>query len=309
MREHDNAAGGPARLVEIADGVHAYVQPDGGWCLNNAGIITAPGAGAVVVDTAATERRALALRDTVDRLAEGTRRIVVNTHFHGDHVFGNAAFGPAATVIAHAGTRDEIIETGTQLTGLWPDVDWGEVSVVPPDVTHTDGLTVHLGERRIELLSMGPAHTRHDTVVWLPAERVLFTGDIVMPGCTPFVPMGTVAGSLAALDRMRALRPRVVVGGHGPVSGPAAFDETERYLRWVRKVAAEGAAAGLTPLETARRAARGGFGSLLDPERLVGNLRRAWLELDGGELARPMNVAEMFGELVEFHGGLPACHA
>ncbi|MET9677260.1 MBL fold metallo-hydrolase [Streptomyces sp. NPDC006482] len=301
-------ADGAPRLVEVADGVHAYLQPDGGWCLNNAGVIRTDD-GAIVVDTAATERRALRLRESVDRLAAGPRRTVVNTHFHGDHTFGNGVFGPDATVISHAHTRTDMAETGLALTGLWPDVEWGDVEVVLPDVTYTGGMTLHAGGRRVELLHPGPAHTRSDTVVWLPAERVLFTGDVVMPGCTPFVLMGTVRGSLEALERLRALDPVTVVGGHGPLAGPDALDATEEYLRWLGKVAAEGAASGLTALETARTCDLGAFAGLLDAERLVGNLHRARQELDDAELAAPLDVVGVFGEMVAYHGGLPACHA
>lgn len=267
------------RLAEVADGVHAYLQPDGGWCLNNAGVIRVDG-GAVVVDTAATERRALRLKESVDALAPGPRRTVVNTHFHGDHTFGNKVFGPGATVISHAHTRTDMAATGLALTGLWPDVEWGDVEVVLPDLTYSGSLTLHADGLRVELLHLGPAHTRSDTVVWLPEERVLFTGDIVMPGCTPFVLMGTVRGSLDTLERLRRLRPVTVVGGHGPLAGPEAFDATEEYLRWLQKVAAEGADRGLTPLETARTCDLGPFAGLLDSERLVGNLHRAWQERD-----------------------------
>ncbi|MFF8957352.1 MBL fold metallo-hydrolase [Streptomyces sp. NPDC014894] len=297
-----------SRLVEVADGVHAYLQPDGGWCLNNAGVIVA-GDSAVVVDTAATERRALRLRDAVDSVAAGPRRTVVNTHFHGDHTFGNGVFGPSATVVSHAGARAEMAEAGLGLARLWPDVEWGDVEVVLPDVAYEGSLTLHVEGRRVELLHFGPAHTRSDTVVWLPEERVLFTGDIVMPGCTPFVLMGTVAGSLATLERLRGLGARTVVGGHGPLAGPEAFDATEEYLRWLARTAAEGAERGLTPMETARSCDPGAFAGLLDPERLVGNLHRAWLELEPGQLARPLDVVAVFNEMVEFNGGLPACHA
>ncbi|BBC30316.1 hypothetical protein SGFS_016100 [Streptomyces graminofaciens] len=299
---------GAPRLEEVADGVHAYIQPDGGWCLNNAGVIRAGGS-VVVVDTAATERRALRLKEAVDSLAAGPVRTVVNTHFHGDHTFGNAVFGPAATVVSHAGTRTEMAETGLGLTDLWPEVEWGDVRVVLPDVTYSGAMTLHTGSRRVELLHFGPAHTRSDTVVWLPDERVLFTGDIVMPGCTPFVLMGTVEGSLATLERLRGLGAATVVGGHGPLAGPEAFDATEEYLRWLQRLAADGAKHGLTPLETARECDLGPYAGLLDPERLVGNLHRAWLELDENELACPLDVGGVFREMVEYHGGLPACHA
>ncbi|UGY92997.1 MBL fold metallo-hydrolase [Streptomyces gobiensis] len=297
------------RLTPVADNVYAWIQPDGGWCLNNSGVVVG-GDGAIVVDTAATVARAERLRAQVDAVAPGSARTLVNTHFHGDHTFGNAVFGPEAAIVAHAGTREEMAATGLALTGLWPDVEWGSVQLALPTVTYEERMTLHLGERRAELIHVGPAHTRNDTVVWLPEERVLFTGDVVLPGCTPFVLMGTVAGSLRALDELRALDPRTVIGGHGPVAGGEAFDATEAYLRWVQDLAAAGVARGLTALETARTADLGAYAALTDPERLVGNLHRARAELEDGELARPLDVAGIFQEMVEFNGGqLMTCRA
>jgi cyclase len=296
-------------LVPLAEGVFAYLQPDGGWCLNNAGVVLG-GDAVLLVDTAATQRRAEALRDAVATVATGGVDFVVTTHFHGDHHFGNRVFAPGALGIAHEGTRAEMAETGLALTGLWPDVAWGDVRLVLPQLTYTDTLTLRLGERTVELIHVGPAHTRNDTVVWLPEERVLFTGDVVLPGCTPFVLMGTVAGSLTALERLRALRPRIVVGGHGPVAGPAALDETEAYLRWLQEVAAEGVRAGNSPLETARRCDLGHFKGWRDPERLVGNLHRAFAELAGAAPAEPLDVPAVFAEIVAYNGGeLPVCRA
>ncbi|MFC7511688.1 hypothetical protein ACFQV4_19470 [Streptomyces thermocarboxydus] len=75
--------------------------------------------------------------------------------------------------------------------------------------------------------------------MWLPRERAV-RGDILMPGCTPFVLMGSIEGSLRTLDRLRDLAPRTVVGGHGPVAGPEVIEETAAYLRWVREAAARG---------------------------------------------------------------------
>ena len=95
-----------------------------------------------------------------------------------------------------------------------------------------------------------------------PGERVLFAGDVVMPGCTPFLLMGSVAGSLRAAMALRALEPRVIVGGHGPVSGLEVLDETEDYVRWLIRTAKEAMAAGLTPLEAARAGGPGDFGGL-----------------------------------------------
>lgn len=296
--------------TEVAEGVFAYVQPDGGWCLNNAGIIVSEGR-SVLVDTAATEPRAQRLRKAALDLAPAAPRAVVNTHFHGDHTFGNFVF-PEALVIGHERTRTEMIQAGLHLTGLWPDVQWGEIELAPPTLTYSERMSIHVGDLRADLVHVGPAHTSNDTVVWLPDRDVLFTGDLVMAGVTPFCPMGSVSGSLAAIDRLRDFGARTVVPGHGPVSGPEAFDVVEAYLRWVQELAKDGIAGGLSPLEVARETGPSPYGHLLDAERLVPNLHRAFAEERGTLPEAPLQMADVevaLGEMIQFHGGLPACHA
>jgi cyclase len=290
--------------VEVADGVHAYEQPYGGWCVSNAGVVTGAD-GVVVVDTVATVARARGLRDAVAGLTSAPVRTVVNTHHHGDHTFGNDAFGPGVTIVAHEQARAEMAATGLALTGLWPQVDWGDIQLTLPSLTFSDRLALHVGSRRLDVLHVGPAHTAGDAVVWLPEERVLFAGDVVLSGCTPFVLMGSVRGSLDALQVLRALEPVTIVGGHGPVGGAGLIATAERYLRWVQDLAAGAHAAGLTPLEAARSADLGEFADLLDAERLVGNLYRAYAELTG----ESPDLIAAFDDMVAYHGGLPACLA
>lgn len=293
------------RTTEIADGVYAYLPSGDGWCPNNAGVITGPD-GVTVIDTVATQARARDLRAFVEALGAGPVRAVVNTHHHGGHTFGNAAF-PGATVIAHALTRSEMAETGLALTRLWPDAEWGQVHLVLPSVTFDESLTLYRGDRRIELLYCGPAHTTNDVVAWLPEDRVLFTGDVVLSGATPCTVTGSVEGMLRAVARLRTFGARTVVCGRGPIRGTEVFDETEAYLRWIQVVAMEGWQQGLTPLQTAQEAAPGPFGHLNDAERLVGNLHRAYAELDGGALGRPLELHRVFKETAWYHhGGDPA---
>ncbi|MEV7194321.1 MBL fold metallo-hydrolase [Streptomyces sp. NPDC093510] len=298
-------------MDEIADGVHAYLQESAGWCVNNAGVLLDAGRGPVVVDTAATEARARRLGAAVRELAAAPPRLLVNTHFHGDHTFGNALVGePDTLVVAHERARQEMAAAGLGLTGLWPGVGWGAVELRLPDVTYDGRLELHLARRTVRLLHPGPAHTTGDTLVWLPEDRVLFAGDVVMPGCTPFILMGSLHGSLRTLEYLRTLAPRVIVGGHGPVCGPEAIDETEGYLRWLLRTAEGALAAGLAPLEAARQLGTHPYQQWTDPERLVGNLHRAYAELRGGAYGEPLDVVGIFGEMVEFNGGrLPACYA
>ncbi|MET9390150.1 MBL fold metallo-hydrolase [Streptomyces sp. NPDC006624] len=298
----------PWALRELAEGVHVHEQLPGGWCLNNAGLITAGGR-AVLIDTAATRARAQRLRQAVERVVPSGPDAVVNTHFHGDHTFGNDQFTPRATVIAHEQTRSDMAEAGLALCGIWPDVDWGDPQLTLPDTTFVDRLTLRLGELTVELSQVGPAHTASDVVAWVPRRGVLFTGDVAWSGVTPYVLMGSVEGSLRALAELRRLGPRVVVPGHGPAGGPEVLDATEAYLRRLRELAREGRRAGRSVLETARSADLGPFAALVDAERLVGNLHRAYAELDGLAPGERIDVAASLKEMAEFHGGLPHCAA
>ena len=107
-------------------------------------------------------------------------------------------------------------------------------------LTFADTLTLHAGELEVQLIYVGPAHTTNDVVAWIPSRGILFAGDVVMSGVTPFCLQGSISGSLAAVERLRALDANTVVAGHGPVGGPEILDGTESYLRWLSGVAKAG---------------------------------------------------------------------
>ncbi|MCP9988625.1 MULTISPECIES: MBL fold metallo-hydrolase [Streptomyces] len=295
--------------VQLATGVYAYVQPDGGWCLNNAGWV-GDGARTVLIDTAATERRALALRDALLAHGAAPPDTVVNTHHHGDHTYGNSVFLPGAAVVGHEECRREALAAGLQLHLLWPGTDFGDVRVTPPSVTYGGRMTLYAAGTEVRLIHPGPAHTTGDTVVHLPERGVVFTGDLVFHGGTPFLASGSLRGSLRALELLRSLDAETVVPGHGPVADPSVYDATEAYLRFVAELSEDGRARGLTPLEVARRADLGAFGGLREPERLVANVHRAYAELEGLPEGAPLDAATVFGDMIAMNGGRPvACHA
>lgn len=298
------------RTVRLAPEVHAYIQPDGGWCLNNAGFVS-DAASTLLVDTTATERRARALREALLATGAPLPRTVVNTHHHGDHTYGNGVFVPEAVVVGHASCRREVLAAGRQLHLIWPGTDFGDIRITAPTITYSDRLTVYVGEVEVRLIHPGGvAHTAGDTIVHLPRQGIVFTGDLIFQGGTPFVPMGSLSGSLRALAVLRSLGARTVVPGHGPVTDPSAYETTERYLRFVAEAAEKGHAEGLSPLETARRTDLGKFAELRDSERLVANLHRAYAELDGLPEGSPLDLAEVFADMTAMNGGEPvACHA
>ncbi|MFD3720822.1 MBL fold metallo-hydrolase [Streptomyces sp. NPDC058674] len=296
-------------LVQPAAGVYAYVQPDGGWCLNNAGFVTGGGR-TLLVDTAATERRALALRAAVAAAGAAPPRTVVNTHHHGDHTYGNGVFAPEALVLGHDNARSEQLAAGHQLEAIWPATDFGAIEITPPDLTYSDRMTLYVGEAEVQVIHPGVAHTTGDSIVWLPRQRVVFTGDLVFAEGTPFLAMGSLSGSLRALELLRSLGAETVVPGHGPLTDGSAYEATARYLRYVAGLAREGWAQGLTPLETARRADLGEFAAWRESERLVANVHRAYAELAGEPEGVPLDVPAVLRDMTVMNGGTPLpCHA
>lgn len=324
----------PPKVEEVSSGIFGYVQLDGSWGLNNTGFIVGKD-GVVAIDTCFTERRSRWFYEAVRKTAGNKAiRTLVNTHHHGDHTHGNYVFLPAATIIGHEKCREEVIATQLGTKGMFTGVDWGEIVVAPPVVTFEERMNLYVDDLRVELIFVGPAHTTNDIVAWIPERRVLFAGDIVFNQGTPFAMMGSVAGWLEALERLKKLvgeaegaalpaeagKPRLrdeaggsrvaIVPGHGPVCGPEVLDEVGDYLRMVQGAAKKGSGAGLGPLETAYQTDLGRFGELLDKERLVGNLHRAFSELRGEPRGVALNLAAVVPEMVQYNGGqMPRCLA
>ena len=297
-------------LEEVSDGIYAYVQLDGSWGLNNTGFIVGDAA-ITVVDGCFTERRTRAFIDAIKSVSDLPLRTLVNTHHHGDHTHGNYLF-PSATIIGHELCRQAIIEAGLTSVGpygLFPNVEWGDLQSAPPFVTFEERLNIYYGDLKIEAIFVGPAHTTNDVILWIPERKVLFSGDLVFNGGTPFVMAGSVAGSLKALEILRGLGAETIVPGHGSVCGPEIIEQPIAYLRFVQELARKSFDAGVTPLDAARGADLGRFAEWHDSERLVANLHRAYSEIRGEPLGVDLDVRAMMGDMIEFNGGPVRCVA
>jgi cyclase len=165
---------------------------------------------------------------------------------------------------------------------------------------------VWVDDVRCEVRHVGtPAHSTNDSVVWLPDQRVLFAGDLLFNGGTPFLLAGSVEGALGAVAALRDFGAETVVPGHGPVCGPEVIDYVHGYLRFVLELAESARASGVGPLEAARSADLGPYAELSDQERLVGNLHRAYAELDGAEQGAAIDFAAALADMREYNGGRP----
>jgi cyclase len=305
---HEHPELGPPELIEVADRVFAYVQPDGTWYINNTGFVVGDES-VISIDACSTERRTRAYRDRIASVTPAPVTTLVNTHHHGDHTYGNFVFSPA-TIVAQENCRAEMLAYGFPgNTGVWEPVDWGEVRVAPPTLTFTDRVRLWSGDRPVEVSYVGQAaHTSNDSLVWLPGQEVLFCGDLLFNGGTPFLLMGSVRGAIDVLTSVVAPIPaRVIVPGHGAPCDHELITTVVGYLEFVLDTARQGIEAGLAPLDLARQTDLGEYGGWLDRERIVGNLHRAYADLgarDGVDLLAALK------DMVTFNGGQPlSCYA
>jgi cyclase len=305
MTGHQHDVAQAAEVTEVADGVFAYVQPDGTWWINNTGFLVGRHR-VTAIDACATERRTRALLAAIQRVSPAPVRTLINTHHHGDHTHGNYLFD-GATIVAQDNARDALLAFGTPgALPFWTEIDWGHVELAPPFLTFRHRVTHWVDEIRCEVVHPGTAaHTTNDSIVWLPEARLLFSGDLIFSGGTPFLLMGSPAGALEACAFLRSFGAETIVPGHGPICGPAAIEAVEAYVQFVIDLARRGHDAGLTPLAAARETDLGEFGALTDPERLVGNLHRAYAEIDGAARGAPIDYGAALADMVAYNGGRP----
>jgi glyoxylase-like metal-dependent hydrolase (beta-lactamase superfamily II) len=204
----------------------------------NAGfVVTADGV--VVIDALASPRQGEQLLRTIRRVTDRPIAWLVLTHHHPDHHFGAVVLRKAgARVIAHPdkrslaseGGEDALIADWVRVVGL--DAMRGFEFADTPDRPVTTSDTLRLGGKSIVIIHPGPGHSPGDLLVWLPKERVLFAGDVLVEDGVSMVVDGNSGELLRVLDTVDAMNPRVVVPGHGTIPGRPAdlVRRTRDYL-------------------------------------------------------------------------------
>ena len=234
------------KFQPVAPGVFAFIGEKGGRThanegLNaNIGLVVTP-AGALLIDSGASFQGAKQIHDAVKRVTSQPVKWVINTGGQDHRWLGNGYFiGQGAEVIAHADARaDMLARGGNHLAALKPELREkldGTVPTLPTRWLTGRDETLNLGDMAIAVKHRGGAHTPGDLMVWLPQQRVVFSGDIVyvdrMLGVIPVSHTGRWLESFAALE---TLKPARIVPGHGEVCDlPRAQAQTRDYLQALR---------------------------------------------------------------------------
>jgi cyclase len=284
-------------LHELGDGLHAYLQPDGGYGWSNAGLVTAPGA-ALLVDTLFDLRCAQAMIDAmVPVLADSPIESVVNTHGDGDHCWGNQLMPVDARIYATTAALADMKVATPQAAARRLDLDLepdtrefvetivgpfelADIEVRLPDETIDLPRRFLVAGRAVDFIPVGPAHTAGDAIVHVPDADIVFTGDVLFAEGTPVTWHGPLTNWINVCDRLLALGARCLVPGHGPVTDASGVRDMKRYLEYVLAEARIRHDAGMSVVEAVADIQLGEFASWPNAERIVANVDAVYRELE-----------------------------
>lgn len=287
-------------LHDIGNGVFVYLLPDGGMGLSNAGLLV-DGDRSVLVDTLidlpltremlSAMRRATPAADAID--------VLVNTHANLDHTFGNQLVAGAEIVSSAACAEEMIVQNPTSLERVrrWKTLglrdtpgqrnmtrfDFDDIVITPPTRTFAGKkMAIPLGDRVIDVIHVGPAHTKGDVIVYSASDGVVFTGDILFIGVHPVIWEGPWSGWIDACELILSLDVDVVVPGHGPLTDKAGVREMLGWIVYLRDEAKTRYDEGLSVEETARDLPiYPPISDWIERERIVSNVNLLFHEFGG----------------------------
>jgi glyoxylase-like metal-dependent hydrolase (beta-lactamase superfamily II) len=284
-------------LHDLGNGCFAYLQPDGTWGWSNAGLVESRGE-TLLVDTL------MGLDITRTMLAEMRHKVpaaarigkLVNTHANPDHVLGNELV-VGAEIISGKAAAEEIAQLDpalfVRMAQHWQQFgeggeffhetmgrrfDFSGVTIVSPTRTFEREMTLLVGDKEVRLVDLGPAHTRSDTIVHVPSDRTVFTGDILFSDSSPIMWAGPIQNWIDACDYLLGLDVETIVPGHGPITDKSGLRAQKRYFEYLRDEARRRFEAGLQWEEAAADIALGDFARWPDAERVVANVYALYRE-------------------------------
>jgi cyclase len=305
-------------LRDLGNGCYAWLQPDGSWGWSNAGLIADSGE-SMLVDTLFDLKLTRAMLEAMRRAEpKATAQInaLVNTHSNGDHTFGNQLVAGAEIIASKACAEEMIHEGGARrlaemkrnatsssaagkfLAEIFAPFDFDGIDVPMPTLTFEGELTRHVGDKTVRLIQVGPAHTRGDVLVYVPADRTIFTGDMLFINGHPIIWAGPVGNWIKACQLMLDLDVETVVPGHGPVTDKQGVAAVKNYFEMIEHEARQRFNAGMSAAEAARDIPLGDYASWGDAERIAVNVFTLYREFEGGEPVTDIRP-DLFGLMAE----------
>ena len=303
-------------LQETGNGIYSYLQPDGSWGWSNSGLVV-DGDQSLLVDTlfdAPMTREMLGIMQDATGIAADAINTVVNTHANGDHTHGNGLCTHAEVIASEASAREmeaitpellqslkeaapELGDTGQYYLDIFGPFHFDDVAEKLPTRTFSGSLNMHVGDKQVELVEVGPAHTNGDVLVFVEDNSTVFTGDILFIDGTPIMWAGPVSNWIAACDLIIERNPDVIVPGHGPITDRAGVERVKDYLAYIDREARQRFDAGMDAKEAAFDISISDFDAWTDAERIAVNVNTLYREYAGD--TSPPNTLELFTLMAE----------
>jgi cyclase len=239
---------------------------------------------------------------------------LVNTHHNGDHCYGNELVG-ADEIISSKHAAEEMQrespavlqgfmkaapglgQLGAYIQHCFGAFDFDGITQTLPTKTFSGSMSRQVGDKKIDLIEVGPAHSGGDILVHVPKDRTVFTGDILFIEGTPIMWAGPIANWIKACDTILDLDCETVVPGHGPITDARGVKAVRDYLIYVRDEAKKRFDAGMPAAEAARDIALRDYDSWGDAERIAVNVASLYREFSHDHT--PPDVAALFGQMAQ----------
>ena len=229
-------------IQEVVPNVYFHEgQPQKGYC-NNGWVVFK---NFVLVIDANYPSGAKVIKPLIKETTDKPIRFVFDTHHHPDHCYGNAIWADTgATIVATTRALEEMKKAETGYYGSVPGGweakakqrdDVAATHFYPPTLVFPDELIFDDGKQRIELYWFGPGHTPGDGYVWLPKQKILFTGDACVNGPRNKVEDGNISDWINTLEIVKKLGTKIVCPGHGPMGGPEIIADQQAYFIELQK--------------------------------------------------------------------------
>ena len=208
------------KSTELSEGLY-MLQSEGGFGGGNFALLT--GSDGVILIDDALERMAEKVIKAVEALTQRPVDYLINTHVHGDHIGGNAAFrDTGATIITHDNIRQRMIAENISEAAL-------------PEITFSDAVTFHLNGHTAYVFHVPAAHTDGDAVIHFPEVNVIVASDIFFNGLFPYIDLdkgGSVPGFIAAMEKLLSMADAEtkIASGHGPLGNKADLQAAHDML-------------------------------------------------------------------------------
>lgn len=257
-------------LFQVKSGIYALINRTEGWGIANSGLIDLGGI-SVVFDSTMTPKSAQEIVRVSGEVGIGSINLIINSHYHNDHIWGNQVFPAESLIVSSETTRKLILTNGqeeldwyqansgerlavlestkgnidTPEVKLWRTYFYALVESLPdirvryPDITFKDRLEIHGSQRTAQIITYQNGHTGCDAIVYLPDDGVVFMSDLLFTDFHPFLSEAHPATTISILNDILEYDAEVFVPGHGPIATAQELFKMREYIEVCMDIAQE----------------------------------------------------------------------